>query len=157
VSYELRPVTVSAFVPAPPDQLFAYVSDTRNDPKWCPNVTGVEQVSGDGVGVGSRFRFHQSIEVQGRTLDSEVEVEVLSIADHAIEWAVDDRFQSRHVRLGVEPVEGGSKVTQRTTATFKRKPGIARWAYPFLARRTFRKQFTELAGVFGQRTPPPDP
>jgi hypothetical protein len=139
---------VSAFVPAPSDEVFDYVSDTRNDPVWCRNVTGVEQVIGDGVEVGARFRFHQSVEVQGRRLDSDVDLEVLSIGDRAIEWAVDDRFQTRHVRLSVEPVEGGSKVSQQTTATFKRKPGLARWVYPFVARRTFRKQFEELAKRF---------
>lgn len=151
MSHTARPVTVSAFVHAPPDEVFGYVSDTRNDPEWCRNVTDVEQLVGDGVGVGSRFRFHQSVEMRGRQLDSDVEVEVLSIGDRVIEWAVDDRFQTRHVRLSVAPAEGGSRVTQQTTATFKRKPGIAKWFYPFLARRTFKDQFAELDGVFALR------
>lgn len=148
MSYEVRPVQVSALVAASPSEVFAYVSDTRNDPEWCRNVTGIEQLVGDGVDVGSRFRFHQSVEVRGRQLDSEVEVEVLSLGDRVIVWAVEDRFQTRHVRLTVEPAEGGSKVTQQTTATFKHKPGLARWFYPFLARRTFRSQFAELEERF---------
>lgn len=151
MSHTVRPVRVSALVPAPSDDVFAFVSDTRNDPEWCPNVTAVEQLAGDGVETGSRFRFHQSVELRGRRLESDVEVEVLSIGDRTIEWTVDDRFQTRHVVLTVTPAEGGSKVTQQTTATFKRKPGIAKWFYPLLARRTFKDQFEELAGVLADR------
>jgi len=148
VSYQVRPVTVSVFVPAQPDEVFAYVSDTRNDPEWCPNVTDVEQVAGNGVSVGSRFRFHQSVEMRGRRLDSDVEVGVLSVGENGIAWEVEDRFQMRHVVLRVEPADGGSTVTQETTATFKRKPGLAKWLYPMLARRTFRDQFASLAERF---------
>jgi hypothetical protein len=145
MSYPVRPVTVSAFVPAPADVVFAFVSDTRNDPVWCPNVSAVEQLAGDGVDVGSRFRFHQSVEMRGRRLDSEVEVEVVAIGDGVIEWRVEDRFQTRDVALRVEPADGGATVIQRTSATFKRKPGVAKWFYPLLARRTFSDQFARLA------------
>lgn len=148
MSYTLRPVRVTALVPAPAEEVFAYVADTRNDPEWCRNISDVEQLAGNGVEVGSRYRFHQVVEVQGRQLESDVEVEVLSIGDGVIEWDVNDRFQSRHVRLSVEPADGGSNVVQETTATFKRKPGLARWVYPRLARRTFRRQFEDLAARF---------
>jgi len=152
VSVTVRPIRVSATVPAPADEVFMFVADTRNDPTWCPNVTAVEQLAGDGVQVGSRFRFHQTVEMRGRRLESDVEVEILSIGERTIEWSVDDRFQTRHVVLTVTPTEGGSRVTQQTTATFKRNPGIAKWLYPFLARRTFRGQFAELARRFERAT-----
>lgn len=147
--HRVRPVTVSIHVPADPDTVFEFISDTRNDPIWCPKVTDVTQVNGVGVGVGSSFRFHQRVEAQGRVLDSDVEVEVVELGERSIRWRVEDRFQIRDVVVEVDPDQDGSLVTQTTTAMFKRAPGLlTRWGYPVLARRTFKDQFTRLAGHF---------
>jgi hypothetical protein len=146
--YGKRHVTVSRAVPADPGTVFEFVSDTRNDPLWCPNVKGVSQVAGDGVQVGSRFRFHQEVEMRGRTLKSQVDVEIVELGNRSIRWRVEDRFQIRDVHLMVDPDGNGSRVTQTTTAVFKRPPGIAKWLYPMLARRTFRDQFDRLAEHF---------
>lgn len=152
----MRPVRVSAFVPAPPDDVYEFVADTRNDPKWCPNVETVEQVEGDGVEVGARFRFHQHLDRPGgQRLQFDAEVEVIELGDRAITWEATDKFQTRRISLTVAPDGSGARVTQVTTATFKRSPGLARWVYPALARRTFRAQFAELARVFDTGTGPP--
>jgi hypothetical protein len=143
-----RRVKMSRAVPADPGTVFAFVSDTRNDPLWCPNVTGVIQIGGDGVQVGSRFRFHQEVEMSGRTLQSEVDVEIVELGNRSIRWRVEDKFQIRDVHLMVEPDGDSSRVTQTTTAVFKRPPGIAKWLYPRLAKRTFRDQFDHLAEHF---------
>lgn len=148
MSYQVRPVTVSARIPAPADEVFDFVSDTRNDPIWCSNVTDVEQVEGDGVEVGSRFRFHQSVEAGGRTLESNVEVEVVELGERAIGWRVEDRFQNREIRLEVSGEGASSLLTQTTSASFKRRPGISRWLYPRLARKGFKEQFDRLAEHF---------
>jgi hypothetical protein len=132
-------------IPAGPDEVFEFVSDTRNDPEWCPNVTDVRQTSGEGVAVGSAFTFHQTVEAGGRQLESDVKVEVVGIGDRSIRWRVEDRFQTRDISLTVAPDGDGSTVTQTTTARFKRKPGVlTRWAYPRLAKRTFKDQFRRL-------------
>lgn len=148
MTYPLRPVTMTATIPAQPEVLFSYISDTRNDPEWCPNVTDVRQVSGDGVEMGAGFGFRQTVETRGRVLDSDVDVEVVELGERRIRWRVEDRFQIRDVLLEVEPDGDGSKVIQTTTAAFKRKPGVARWVYPMLARQTFKKQFQRLADRF---------
>lgn len=147
-THRVRPVVVSMRIPADADTLFRFVADTRNDPIWCPNVTGVAQTSGEGVGVGSRFRFHQKVEMRGRALDSDVDVEVVEVEGRSIRWRVEDPFQIRDVLLVVSPDREGSLLTQTTSAMFKRPPGIARWFYPMLARRTFRDQFRRLADHF---------
>lgn len=146
--YRVRPVSVSTRVEADPDVVFSLVSDTRNDPEWCPNVTDVRQTEGDGLGVGAKFQFHQRVEAQGRELVSDVEVEVVDLGERHIRWRVEDRFQIRDVMLRVESDGDGSKVTQITRAAFKGKPGLARWLYPMLARRTFKDQFRHLADQF---------
>ena len=147
--YRVAPVEVSVFVPAPADLVFAFVADTRNDPRWCPNVETVEMVEGDGVAVGTRFRFHQHLDRPGGgRIQFDGEVEVIELGERSIGWSVTDRFQDRSIQLRVEPEGEGSRVTQRTAATFHRPPGAARWAYPWLARRTFKDQFSRLAAHF---------
>jgi hypothetical protein len=149
-TFRVRPVTVSTYVPADPDSVFSFISDTRNDPIWCPNVTEVTQINGVGVGVGSAFRFHQSVQVQGRALESDVDVEIVELGERSIRWRVEDRFQIREVRVEVSPKDDGALVEQTTTALFKRKPGMAKWVYPMLARRTFKDQFRRLTDHFSR-------
>jgi hypothetical protein len=141
-------VTVSVSIPADADTVFDFVSDTRNDPVWCPNVTGVTQISGEGVVVGAFFRFQQAVEMRGRKLESEVDVEIVDLDERSVRWRVEDKFQVRDVQVRVAPDGEGSRITQTTTATFKRKPGLAKWLYPVLARRTFKDQFGRLADHF---------
>jgi len=146
--YPVHPVTVATYIPANADTVFAFVADTRNDPVWCPNVTDVTQTAGEGVEKGSAFRFRQAVETPGRTLQSEVDIEIVEIGDRSIRWRVEDKFQLRDIVVGVTPDGTGSRVTQTTEAAFKRRPGIAKWFYPLLARRTFRDQFSRLERHF---------
>ncbi|HEU4318845.1 MAG TPA: SRPBCC family protein [Acidimicrobiia bacterium] len=150
MTYPVNPVAVSVVVPAPPDEVFSFVSDTRNDPVWCPNVTGMVQTAGSGVDVGSRFHFDQKVEARGRVLESGVDVEVVELGERTIVWSVEDRFQIRRITLSVEPSGSGSRVTQTTEASFKRKPGMAKWVYPSLAKRTFQDQFSHLVEHFAK-------
>ncbi|MGB8361191.1 MAG: SRPBCC family protein [Acidimicrobiia bacterium] len=149
MTFPVRAVTVATRVAGDPGEVFAFVSDTRNDPMWCPNVSSVEQVEGDGVDVGSRFRFHQTVQARGRSLESDVDVTVVELGEGRILWEVEDRFQTRAISLTVAGDHGESLVTQTTRASFKRKPGLARWAYPIMARRVFRDQLRRLAEHFG--------
>lgn len=151
MTYPVRPVKASIVLDADPDEVFAFLADTRNDPEWCPNVSDVRQLKGDGVGVGARFAFHQVIEARGRQMESDVDVEVLGLGERSIEWRIEDRFQVRNVQIEVEGEDGRSRVSQVTRAEFKRKPGLARWLYPVLAKRTFADQFSRLADVVEDR------
>lgn len=139
---------MSTRVAADPDELFAFIADTRNDPVWCPNVSEVSQTQGSGVARGAKFRFEQTVETRGRALQSEVEVEIVELGDRSIVWRVEDRFQIREISLKVVEEGDHAVVTQTTKAMFKRKPGMARWVYPLLARRVFKDQFTHLASRF---------
>lgn len=147
--YPVRPVTVSATIPAPPRVVLELVADTRNDPLWCPNVETAELVSGDGVSVGSVFRYHQHLDLPGsKRVYADGEVTVLERTDEMIRWNVTDRLQERDITLRVDPHPDGCWVTQITRASFRRPPGIARWGYPLLARRELGRQFRELARHF---------
>jgi len=148
-SYPVRSVKVSARIPVAPDRLFAFVSDTRNDPLWCPNVEKVDLVEGGGVEAGARFRFHQHLDrPRSDRIEFDADVEIVDVGARAITWHVTDKFQDRNIQLVVEPDGSGSRITQVTEAAFQRRPGLARWAYPLLARRTFKGQFEQLAAYF---------
>jgi len=56
VSYPIRPVTVRAVIPADATAVLDDVTDTRDDPEWCPNVDSAELVEGDGASAVSVFR-----------------------------------------------------------------------------------------------------
>jgi hypothetical protein len=151
-TYPVRPIRVSAHIPAPADVLFTFVSDTRNDLEWCQNVERVEMVKGDTIGPGTVFRFHQHLDRPGgERMQFDVDVEVIEMGEGSIRWQADDRFQTRDIALTVEADGTGSRITQETRAVFKRRPGMARWIYPMLARRIFRKQFRDLAALFETR------
>ena len=152
-SYPVRSVSIAAFIPAAPDDVFQLIADTRNDPEWCPNVEEAELIEGDGVEVGARFRFHQHLDRPGGgVVEFDATVEIVSLGEQSIEWKVEDRFQTREISIMVEPENDGTGITQTTHASFRKKPGlITRLGYPVLARRTFKDQFRHLAEHFGER------
>lgn len=149
MGHPVRAVTVSSTIPAPPDVVLHFVSDTRNDPQWCPNVETAELVSGDGTSPGSVFRYRQHLDLPGsKRVYADGEVTVLERTDAMIRWKVTDRLQERDITLRVGPHPDGCRVSQTTRASFHRPPGVARWGYPLLARRELRRQFRELARHF---------
>jgi len=145
-NYPVRNVTISAFIPAAPEDVFELIADTRNDPDWCPNVDKAELIEGDGVEVGSKFRFHQHLERGGKRVEFDATVEIISVGERSIEWKVDDRFQTRMIDITVEPEREGTLIRQTTGASFHKKPSLTvRYGYPILARRTLKLQFEQLA------------
>ncbi|HEX9854097.1 MAG TPA: SRPBCC family protein [Acidimicrobiia bacterium] len=145
----MKPITVEARLPAPPDEVFAFIADTRNDPQWCSNVETVEVIAGGAITPGTAFRFHQHFDRPGgRRMQFDVDVTIESTEGRSITWVADDRFQLRRITIAVEPAGEDSKVTQTTVATFKSPPGPARWMYPLLAKRTFKRQFAALAARY---------
>ena len=125
MAYQVRPVTVSAFVPASPEQVMALIADTRNDPLWCPNVDTAELVTGEPVETGSRFTFRQHLDRPGgKRVEFDAEVEVLELDEHRILWQVTDRFQERQIEVRVEPSKEGTRITQTTRASFNKPLGL---------------------------------
>lgn len=40
----------------PPEHVWGFIADARNDPQWCEKVESVEQTSGDGPGPTATYR-----------------------------------------------------------------------------------------------------
>lgn len=146
---QMRPITVKAVIPASPTEVMTLISDTRNDPLWCPNVETAELIDGDGVAIGSKFRFHQHLDrPNGKRIEFDVDVEVIELDDLHVKWLVNDRFQKRTITISVAPTQGATIVTQTTEAEFHSNPGIAKYVYPLLAKRIFKDQFKHLSDHF---------
>jgi len=79
---------------------------------------------------------------------SQVDVEIIQLDDRSVKWHVTDRFQGREIEITVEPQVEGSRITQVTQASFHKSPGLAKWVYLLLARRTLKGQFRHLAAHF---------
>ncbi len=147
--HPVRPVTVTERIPAPAPEVLAFLSDTRNDPLWCPNVESAEMTTTGPIAVGSTFRYTQHLDRPGRgQVRFDGAVEIVALDGTSITWRVTDRFQERTITMGVEPLDRGCRVTQTTEASFRRKPGAARYLYPLLARRTLKDQLRHLRAHF---------
>lgn len=53
-------VSRSVVIARPGEDVFAYLADARNDPKWCPKVLSVEQIEGDEPGPGGALQGYSS-------------------------------------------------------------------------------------------------
>ena len=102
-------VTVSDFVRADPEKVFAFLSDLANWPRWQSDMKSVTLVDGQAGQVGARYRYVSK--AMGQTLDSTVRlVRVDPPREVAFEgdWAGMVKPDGRYV---VEPANGGTRVT----------------------------------------------
>ena len=124
------------------DDVFEFVSDPMNDPRWCPKVLYVEQVEGDGPGPGSRWDVvHRPIRLRPprRMSHSCVGWD----PPHRIEWLEDDGDDMIEVMYELEEVWTSTRLTQRDHAQL----GAPRLLQPVVRAgigRDIEKQLREL-------------
>lgn len=101
-------------IPLPVDEVFAFVSDPRNDPLWCPKVESVEALA-EAEGPGSRFivvhrpiPFRPSRRMDYTLLDWDPPAR--------IQWREDDGHDLIIVTYTLEPAADGTRFTQRDDA-----------------------------------------
>lgn len=117
----------STHIAAPVDSVFAFVSDPRNDPVWCPKIRSVEQRSGSGSGPGARYLVvHRPIPVLAtRSMEYAL---VSWDPPHCIEWHEDDGHDRITVTYTLESSEGGTRFTQSDDAEL----GAPRFMHPLM-------------------------
>lgn len=98
----------------PPADVFRFVSDPRNDPRWCPKVRSVEQI-GSEPGQGSRWAVvHKP--VPGRP-ERRMEMTCVAFSPPSrIEWREEDGTDVFDVTYSLSPLGDGqrTRMTQRS-------------------------------------------
>ena len=99
----------------PVEDVFAFVSDPRNDLKWCPKVVSVEQVVGDEPGPGAGYAIvHKP--VPGRP-ERRMQYECLAWEPpKRIDWREDDGADVIRVTYELEDLGGKTRLAQRDDA-----------------------------------------
>jgi uncharacterized protein YndB with AHSA1/START domain len=135
-------IEAETVIPAPTGQVWAFISDPRNDPRWCPNVRSVEQVAGDGPGPGARYEVMHDprpgapptrLEVEVAEFDPPRRLRLLERDDDAVFDVV----------LELTPEADGTRIVQRDEIDWS-IPRIARPIAGLMVRRHLRQQFSEL-------------
>jgi uncharacterized protein YndB with AHSA1/START domain len=100
----------------PVEDVFAFVSDPRNDPSWCRKVQSVE-------GEGDRFKVvHKPVPLRPpRQMDLRV---VATDPPHRIETTQDDGTDIFHVNYELRPTAAGTLFRQRSEAQIGAVPRI---------------------------------
>jgi len=87
----------------PPEEVWDFIADARNDPHWCDKVDSVEQVAGEGPGPEARYRvLHRPIRLK--------KAKELAVTVHEYD-------RPRQLRLREEDDDAVFEVTYRLLAT----------------------------------------
>jgi hypothetical protein len=115
-------------VERPIEEVFAFVSDARHDPRWCRKVESVEQLGGDGPGPGARYVvMHRPIPLRPAR---RMEHSCLGWdPPRRIEWREDDGTDAIDVVYELEDVGGATRLTQRDEVA---RIGAPRLLKPFV-------------------------
>jgi uncharacterized protein YndB with AHSA1/START domain len=121
-------VTVSGIVNAAPDEVFRFLADLENWPRWQSDMKTTTLVEGQPGQVGARYRYVSK--AMGQTFDSTVRL-VLVDAPHEVafegEWTGMIRPSGSYM---VEPAGDGSRVTLNPHPEAR---GVGRLLQPLIA------------------------
>ena len=126
-----------------PQELFAFVADARNDPRWCATVLACEQRGGEGPGPDARYEARHKPTPFHRVMPRSIEV---------LEYAPPRVMRSRqedangvfHITYEIEPTPRGARLTQRDTIEWKVPGLVGRAAERLFVRRHVGEQMTAL-------------
>jgi hypothetical protein len=132
-------------VTSPPEELFDYCVDLRNELEWNPAARSMEKLTDGPIGVGTKFL------ARWKGAPSAIEVECLEF-DRPRRWVHDNGGPVAVTFTGtVEPVEGGALLRVRFDA---RPSGWFRLVFPafvLMARRQEKANMTHLRQALERR------
>ncbi len=142
-------VTAKARLGGPLDQVFDFVADPTNDPRWVDTTPRVWQTKGNGPGVGAEYAFEQG--VKGTVAEGQI-VFVRYEAPHHIAFEVEDRFRRSAITYDlVATKHGGTVLTQVSRPKWKplRLRRLA-WLTWGPVRKQLKKQMRALEAELNQ-------
>ena len=138
----------------PVEDVFAFVSDCRNDPTWCQRVLECTQVEGDGPGANARYRVVHRPQRLRPAMELDVRVQTFDppYGMTLVEQDTDGTFNVAYV---LRSEDGGTRITQRDDIELS---GVPRLLHPVGRRaigRHLTEQFAALKRVLEQQAPDP--
>ena len=105
----------STVIDRPIGEVFAFISDPTNDPRWCHKVVSVHQLMGEGPGPGASYAIvHKP--VPGRP-ERRMEYECLAWEPpRQIDWRENDGTDVIRVTYKLEDLGGWTRMTQSDDA-----------------------------------------
>jgi uncharacterized protein YndB with AHSA1/START domain len=126
-----------------PEEVFAFLADARNDPRWCATVVRCEQREGDGPGPNARYLAHHKPTPFHRVMPRSLEV-VEYEPPRLVRWRQEDDNGVFHITYEVAPAAGGGRFTQRDTIEWKVPRPAGRLAERLFVRRHIGEQMEAL-------------
>ena len=128
----------SADVGVPPQEAFDYLSDLRNEAGWNPKMRSVQLLTGDPIGIGSRYRV--------RWAGSPDVIVEYTQYERPGQWATVADSQTMTIRFSarVTPVPSGSHLAVRMELLPR---GPARLLQPLLRRRMQGRELDNMRAI----------
>jgi uncharacterized protein YndB with AHSA1/START domain len=123
----------------PVEEVFAFVADSCNDPKWCPRVRTCVQQDGDGPGLGARYEAFHTPTLQ-RAHSRWIEVVDFDPPNRIVTTQT-DKVAEFTISYLLQPTDHGSRLTQLDRIDWK----ISRFFVPVGRRIINRHMKDQLA------------
>jgi len=134
--------------PAP--EVFAFLADARNDPRWCASVVACEQRSGDGPGPEASYLARHKPTPFHRVMTRSIEV-VEYEPPRLLRWRQEDSNGVFHIAYELEPAGEGTRFAQRDQIEWKVPGPVGRLAERLFVRRHIGEQMADLKRLLEER------
>lgn len=119
-----------AIIERPVEEVFTFIADPVNDPRWCPPVLQAEQIDGNGPAVGARYR--QVVKPGPKKLTNTVALTAYQ-PNQSVTWKGSNGMMDFQGCYEVESLNGGASTRVFMSSNLELK-GIFRLLKPFLQR-----------------------
>ncbi len=134
-------VTVKTVLPHPPEAIFDFVADMRNDEQWAPLVQDVVQTAGQRPGLGARYRYTQHM--GGHRIEMDATVTVYE-RPRRLRWSVDHKAMDYEATMVFKPHAKGTRIIQTNFERWLFAPWWLRIMGPALVKKQLRRQLALL-------------
>jgi hypothetical protein len=145
----MRRVEESIVIKCPVDKVFAYAMDLKSVLKLHSNVIEVEQTSPGQMGVGTTFQW--GTRVMGRKMKT-----IAKVTEYELNKRIglDEETGSMvgHGTFFIEPVEGGTKFTQRADMKLGGFFGVFSPLSVLFIRKGIRAELNDLKNILESQT-----
>ena len=137
----------SIFIAAPVHEVFAFVADLTNQPRWQVGVISANVVGGGPIGVGSQVRVAASY--QGRSGESDIEVTEYT-PDERISFHTTVPIRARG-SYAVRPDGAGTRVSVSGSAQLEGAASLASGIAEKMIEREMKKSLERLKSILENR------